>query len=115
MSAPDVTNEGTGALVISSEEGETDHLEEKIIDELGMIHGARLTCDDFLQNFNVVSVPDNQELGLRLIESDSLSLRLRLYSMVLGFAGSCTPEEILQSRTIGYFVSPTAHQHCTYG
>lgn len=56
MSAPDVTIEGTGKLVISSEEGETDDLEEKTLENLGMIHCARLSCDDFLQNFNVVSI-----------------------------------------------------------
>lgn len=54
MSAPDVTNESTGDLIISSEDDETDHLEGKTMAELGMIHCARLTCDDFLQNFNVL-------------------------------------------------------------
>lgn len=63
MSAPDVTIDGTGKLVISSEEGETDDLEEKTLDELGMIHSARLSCDDFLQNFNVVSTLRNNKIS----------------------------------------------------
>lgn len=55
MAAPDVTNELTGAIVISSEEGETDDVEDKFMADLGMGHNARLMCDDFLQNFQLVS------------------------------------------------------------
>lgn len=55
MAAPDVTNELTGAIVISSEEGETDAVEDKVMADLGMGHNARLMCDDFLQNFELVS------------------------------------------------------------
>lgn len=54
MAAPDVANELTGAIVVSSEDGETDDIEDKVMADLGMGHDARLLCDDFLQNFQLV-------------------------------------------------------------
>ncbi|XP_022667314.1 SUMO-activating enzyme subunit 2-like [Varroa jacobsoni] len=62
MAAPDVANELTGAIVVSSEDGETDDIEDKVMADLGMGHDARLLCDDFLQNFQlVVNVVHSEE------------------------------------------------------
>ncbi|KAK3086737.1 hypothetical protein FSP39_022679 [Pinctada imbricata] len=52
MVAPDVEIEGTGAILISSEEGETDENMEKFLCDFNVVNGSILNCDDFLQNFN---------------------------------------------------------------
>lgn len=54
MSAPDVeVDDGKGTILISSEEGETEGNREKYLADLGVVHGTRLCCDDFLQNFQL--------------------------------------------------------------
>lgn len=54
MAAPDVElDDGKGTIVISSEEGETDSNRAMHLASLGVTHGSRLRCDDFLQNFKV--------------------------------------------------------------
>ncbi|CAN7989202.1 unnamed protein product [Ixodes hexagonus] len=64
MSAPDVEiDDGKGTILISSEEGETEGNKtyyvfltgnhEKYLADLGVVHGSRLRCDDFLQNFQL--------------------------------------------------------------
>uniref|UniRef100_A0A131Y271 SUMO-activating enzyme subunit n=1 Tax=Ixodes ricinus TaxID=34613 RepID=A0A131Y271_IXORI len=66
MSAPDVEiDDGKGTILISSEEGETEGNHEKYLADLGVVHGSRLRCDDFLQNFqltlNVIHKEDLEE------------------------------------------------------
>lgn len=53
MQAPDATVEGKGLVVLSSEPGETDHNNEKTLDEMGLSDGCALLVDDFLQNYEV--------------------------------------------------------------
>ncbi|CAL8069551.1 unnamed protein product [Orchesella dallaii] len=55
MIAPDVEIEdGCGTILISSEEGETDDIGDKLVKEFKIVNGTRLRCDDFLQNYNLV-------------------------------------------------------------
>ncbi|XP_012225113.1 SUMO-activating enzyme subunit 2 [Linepithema humile] len=53
MIAPDVMIDGTGAVVISSEEGETEGNNDKKLEELGIKDGAILKVDDFQQNYSL--------------------------------------------------------------
>ncbi|XP_070148784.1 SUMO-activating enzyme subunit 2 [Polyergus mexicanus] len=53
MIAPDVIIDGTGAVVISSEEGETESNNNKKLEELGIRDGAILKVDDFQQNYSL--------------------------------------------------------------
>ncbi|KAA3676583.1 ubiquitin-like 1-activating enzyme E1 B [Paragonimus westermani] len=54
MLAPDVELEERGVILISSEEGETDEdTLNKTLAEFQVIHGSRLQCDDFRQDFNL--------------------------------------------------------------
>ncbi|KAL6424414.1 hypothetical protein ACFW04_009885 [Cataglyphis niger] len=53
MIAPDVMIDGTGAVVISSEEGETESNNDKKLEELGIRDGAILKVDDFQQNYSL--------------------------------------------------------------
>lgn len=53
MIAPDVMIDGTGAVVISSEEGETEGNNDKKLEELGIRDGAILKVDDFQQNYSL--------------------------------------------------------------
>ncbi|KAI8426546.1 hypothetical protein MSG28_005343 [Choristoneura fumiferana] len=53
MQAPDATVEGKGLIVLSSEPGETDHNNDKTLEEIGLNDGCALLVDDFLQNYEV--------------------------------------------------------------
>ncbi|XP_012274236.1 SUMO-activating enzyme subunit 2 [Orussus abietinus] len=53
MIAPDVMIDGKGIVVISSEEGETEQNNEKILEELGIKDGTILKVDDFHQNYSL--------------------------------------------------------------
>lgn len=53
MIAPDVMIDGTGAVVISSEEGETEGNNDKKLEELGIKDGTILKVDDFQQNYSL--------------------------------------------------------------
>merc|ERR1719447_1015268 len=53
MVAPDVEIEGKGVILISSEEGETECNNEKLLKDFGLKDGSILSCDDFLQNYNL--------------------------------------------------------------
>lgn len=53
MQAPDATVEGKGLVVLSSEPGETDHNNDKTLEEIGLTDGCSLMVDDFLQNYEV--------------------------------------------------------------
>lgn len=53
MIGPDVMIDGTGAVVISSEEGETEQNNEKVLEELGIKDGTILKVDDFHQNYSL--------------------------------------------------------------
>lgn len=55
MVAPDVEIEdGKGTILISSEEGETEGNNDKMLSEFGIRNSSRLICDDFQQNFKIV-------------------------------------------------------------
>lgn len=53
MVAPDVEVEGKGVILISSEEGETEANNDKFLKDFGLKDGSILTCDDFLQNYQL--------------------------------------------------------------
>lgn len=53
MVAPDAMLQGQGLVVISSEEGETEHNNNKYLKELGIVDGSILKVDDFLQNYEL--------------------------------------------------------------
>lgn len=63
MQAPDVEMDGSGTIILSSEEGESDENLPKPLCEFGIIHGSRLRADDFLQNFDIaLNILHSQEL-----------------------------------------------------
>ena len=55
MVAPDAEIEGQGVVLISSEDdGETDaSTKDKLLKEFNLKDGSILSCDDFLQDYNV--------------------------------------------------------------
>ncbi|KAH0533745.1 SUMO-activating enzyme subunit 2 [Cotesia glomerata] len=53
MIAPDVMIDGLGKIIISSEEGETEENNDKILEELGVKNGSILKVDDFQQNYSL--------------------------------------------------------------
>ena len=55
MVAPDAEIEGRGVVLISSEDdGEDDDtLKDKLLKDFGLSDGSILSCDDFLQDYNV--------------------------------------------------------------
>lgn len=64
MVQPDVEiDDGTGRIIISSEEGETEENNEKFLSHFGIADGTALKCDDFFQNY---------ELKIILLQSDKL-------------------------------------------
>ncbi|XP_076280989.1 ubiquitin-like activating enzyme 2 [Lasioglossum baleicum] len=56
MVAPDVYIDGTGTIVISSEEGETEENNDKILEQLGIKDGTILKVDDFHQNYSLTVI-----------------------------------------------------------
>jgi len=69
MIEPDVEiSDGTGTILISSEEGETGDIGDKLLKDFNIKHGTRLTCDDFRQNYNLminIFAMNEEELGRR--------------------------------------------------
>jgi len=53
MVAPDAEVEGKGVILISSEEGETECNNDKFLKDFGLMDGAVLKCDDFLQDYEI--------------------------------------------------------------
>lgn len=53
MIAPDVIIDGLGRILISSEEGETEANNDKILTDLGVKNGSILKVDDFQQNYSL--------------------------------------------------------------
>lgn len=53
MIAPDVMVDGKGIVLISSEEGETEGNNDKILEDLGVKDGTILKVDDFQQNYSL--------------------------------------------------------------
>lgn len=62
MIDPDVMLDGKGIIVISSEEGETDCNNDKLLSTLSIVDGAILKVDDFLQEY---------ELTITIIQKDA--------------------------------------------
>lgn len=53
MVNPDVIVDAKGVVVISSEEGETECNEGKLLCEMDIVDGVLLKCDDFFQNYEL--------------------------------------------------------------
>ncbi|XP_065359505.1 SUMO-activating enzyme subunit 2 [Calliphora vicina] len=53
MVNPDVIVDAKGVVVISSEEGETECNEGKLLSEMDIVDGVILKCDDFFQNYEL--------------------------------------------------------------
>jgi ubiquitin-like 1-activating enzyme E1 B len=53
MLNPDVMLDGKGVIVISSEEGETECNESKLLKDLSIVDGCILKVDDFFQNYEL--------------------------------------------------------------
>lgn len=54
MVAPDAEIDGKGIILISSEEdNDTGSNDEKTLKDLGLADGGILSCDDFLQDYNI--------------------------------------------------------------
>ncbi|XP_043471679.1 SUMO-activating enzyme subunit 2 [Leptopilina heterotoma] len=53
MIAPDVMIDGKGVVVISSEEGETEENNDKLLKDIGIVDGTILKVDDFNQNYSL--------------------------------------------------------------
>ncbi|XP_076125737.1 SUMO-activating enzyme subunit 2 [Alosa pseudoharengus] len=64
MVAPDVQIEdGKGTILISSEEGETEANNNKVLSDFGIRNGSRLQSDDFLQDYTLqVNILHSEEL-----------------------------------------------------
>ena len=59
MVAPDAEIEGKGVVLISSDAEEREEsLLDKVLAEVGLADGSVVSCDDFLQNYNL-RVSDN--------------------------------------------------------
>ncbi|XP_074026893.1 ubiquitin-like activating enzyme 2 isoform X2 [Leptinotarsa decemlineata] len=61
MVAPDAVLDGKGMVVISSEEGETEANDNKKLNEIGIVDGSILKCDDFLQNYELTVAINHYE------------------------------------------------------
>lgn len=65
MVLPDVEiNDGTGRIIISSEEGETTENNDKTLNFFGLADQSSLKCDDFFQNY---------ELRIILVHSEAIN------------------------------------------
>ncbi|VDK27191.1 unnamed protein product, partial [Anisakis simplex] len=53
MVAPDAIIATNSNIIVSSEEGETDAIADRKLEEVGVVNGCLLSCDDFLQQFKV--------------------------------------------------------------
>lgn len=63
MVSPDVLLDGTGTIVISSEEDEKDCNNDKTLEELKIVNGCILKADDFLQNYELSITVLHKEAG----------------------------------------------------
>ncbi|XP_063978190.1 SUMO-activating enzyme subunit 2 [Diachasmimorpha longicaudata] len=73
MIEPDVMVDGKGIVLISSEEGETEENNGKILEELGVKDGTILKVDDFQQNYSLtVTVVHRDKPSSRGDEPDFL-------------------------------------------
>lgn len=95
MQAPDATVEGKGLVVLSSEPGETDHNNDKTLEEIGLNDGCALLVDDFLQNYEVrVRLQqEEEEKSWRLVtDTDSPMLGPKEEKTANGANGSDEPK-----------------------
>ena len=55
MVAPDAEIEGKGIVLISSEDDSDNDssMKDKLLKDFGLTDGSILSCDDFLQDYNV--------------------------------------------------------------
>lgn len=62
MLDPDVVDEAKGSILISSEEGETDCNNDKLLSDMGIVDGCILKADDFFQNYELTVVILHKDL-----------------------------------------------------
>lgn len=62
MLNPDVIAEAKGSIVISSEEGETECNNDKLLSDLDIVDGCILKADDFFQNYELTIVILHKDL-----------------------------------------------------
>lgn len=62
MLDPDVIAEAKGSILISSEEGETDSNNDKLLSDLDIVDGCILKVDDFFQNYELSVVIIHKDL-----------------------------------------------------
>lgn len=62
MLNPDVIAEAKGSILISSEEGETDSNNDKLLSDLDIVDGCILKVDDFFQNYELTVVILHKDL-----------------------------------------------------
>lgn len=62
MVEPDVTIDGKGVIVISSEEGETDSNDNILLKDIQIVDGCILKADDYFQNY---------ELSITIVHKDA--------------------------------------------
>ncbi|XP_011310203.1 SUMO-activating enzyme subunit 2 [Fopius arisanus] len=70
MIQPDVMIDGKGVVLISSEEGETEENNGKILEELGVRDGTILKVDDFQQNYSLTVTVVHREKPTGRAEGD---------------------------------------------
>lgn len=62
MIDPDVIEEVKGSVLISSEEGETEGNNEKLLAVMGIVDGCILKVDDFFQNYEITIIIAHKEV-----------------------------------------------------
>lgn len=62
MIDPDVILDGKGVIVISSEEGETECNNDKLLSDMDIVDGCILKCDDFFQNYELSIIIVHKEM-----------------------------------------------------
>lgn len=62
MVDPDVIEEAKGSVLISSEEGETDCNNDKLLSDMEIVDGCILKVDDFFQNYELTVIIMHKEV-----------------------------------------------------
>lgn len=62
MLDPDVIDEAKGSILISSEEGETECNNDKLLSDMDIVDGCILKADDFFQNYELTIVILHKDL-----------------------------------------------------
>lgn len=76
MVEPDVTIDGKGVIVISSEEGETEANDNILLKDIQIVDGCILKADDYFQNY---------ELSITIIHKDVERDDAEMFEVILNF------------------------------